>query len=207
MKHHIGSLSIPVVLVLFAVMSMLAVVISTLSIKTVIKTSSDVSHISQGDTILFSMLESEECSESNLSVKYIIGVGLANSGKNPVEVDYNGVNENVDVKECVKKFMKSINEEEYEFEVTYNGRKYYVVSERYDESRPKKTDEIYISVPDSASGIAKVVLNLLFPPSGDEICPEKDGTYFCVPKPYCILRGASCNPEYTCGAAACCCPK
>lgn len=218
-KRH-GDLSFPVILILFAVLLVVMIVISLYSSLNVIKTTADIEGIAQGDTMLFAMLESGICAPAtNTPLKYVLGMGLSGAGisandidvdyvvPESVEVNYGGLSDTVNVEGCVKKFMKSVNASAYKFNIDYDGHTYYEIpSDDYSADKPKKTEKIYISVPDGGSRVATVVLSTNFIARGDKACPEKDGAHSCAPRVYCLLEKGTCDEAYVC-SASCCCAK
>lgn len=208
-KKRVG-IALPPVLVIVFILLILAFVVKATSAKTVVKTIADIEKIAQGDTALFTMLEGGLCAPlSNVSLKYAIGIGLTGIPHPPdkVSVTYAGISELVNISKCVKSFMKSVNADNYDFYVAYRGTNYYhIPSSGYKSGDPKRTESVYISVPDSDSNVAQVVLNTNLPPLQGTPCPEKDGTYTCLPQAYCTLRGKTCNTkDYLCAGASCCC--
>lgn len=213
-KRRHGALALPIQLVMYVGLIILTVVIMLSFSTTVVRTNANINKISHGDTVLFTMLESNLLSPScapasGIPLKYVLSTGLsAVFPPNPVEINYNGVTEKIDVGKCVKAFLKSVNLEKYDFYATYGGTDYYgVLSVGYDIYKPKRTEKIYLSVPSSAAtpGIAEAVLNANLDGDVDAICPEDEGTHFCTPAIYCLMGKNICDSNYACGGATCCC--
>lgn len=210
-KIRHGDISFPIFLVMFAILLVIMIIISLFSSITVVRTTADIESIAQGDTVLFAMLESGICAPvSNIPLKYVLGVGLTGDPVHTYNVDVysDGKKDTVKIDKCVRDFLKSINASKYNFHVQYNGVEYYrVPSVGYDKDKPKKTEKIYVSVPDSASHVAEVVLDTNLPERGNEACPEKEETHFCTPRTYCLLGKGTCDDKYMCAGASCCCAK
>lgn len=210
-KKRCGGLSLPIVLIIYTLLFVIGIMIFFSSARTVIFTRADVENIAQGDTILYSMLESSHCApKSGAPFKYILGVALA--GDDPaseyVSVTYAGASDNnIHIThDCVFNFLKSVNIPDYNFYVNYQGFKFQANKEgTFDAEERKKTETVYISVPEDPPAVAEVVLQRNLPKRAEKACPEKDGTFFCTPETYCALRGSDCNRDYVCGGATCCC--
>lgn len=214
MNSRHGGISVAIVLLVFFIILAIGAVLAIVSIKVVVQTTADVERISQGDTVLFAMLETGYCAAaSGAPLKYVLGAGLASGAPNPVSVNYAGATENVNIKDtngCVSRFMQSVKVGNYNFSAAYGAKQYNVVSGYKAEDR-KRIERVYVAVPDGTmGGVAEVVLSTNLPERGEKPCPEKDGSYFCTPETYCTLAGSSCSKDsdgknYLCGGATCCC--
>ncbi len=198
-----------VALVVYAVLLGIGIIVSLSSVTNVVQTTVYIEKIAQGDTVLFTMLESSLCApDSGTPLKYVLGIGLATGADPSVEiVDYNGIDESVDVEQCVTRFMDALDIDNYKFSASY-GVNTYIVDTNFDIEIAKRTERMYISVPSSGQGVAEVVLHTNFLGSDAEaVCPMEDETHICTPPMYCGLIGSSCDEGYLCGGGSCCCIK
>ena len=195
-----------VALVVYAVLLAIGIIVSLSSVTNVVQTTVYIEKIAQGDTVLFTMLESGLCApNSGAPLKYVIGVGLAKNAQAPVEMKYNGIDEDVDVTNCVTRFMNSLQIDNYKFSASY-GSDEYIVDTNFDTEVAKRTERIYISVPSSEQGVAEIIIHTNFQGTeADAVCPVEDETHICTPPIYCGLIGSSCDEGYLCGGGSCCC--
>ena len=197
-----------VALVVYTVLLGIGVIVSLSSVTNVVQTTVYIEKIAQGDTILFTMLESNLCAPAtDAPLKYILSIGLANKAEKTVAMNYNGIDENIDVANCVTRFMKSIKVDKYSFSASYDSDEYLVES-NFDADIAKRTERLYISVPSSERGVAEVIIHTNFPETdADKICPVEEETHICIPTMYCGLIKSSCDTGYLCGGGNCCCPN
>ncbi len=195
-----------VALVVYTVLLGIGVIISLSSVTNVVQTTVYIEKIAQGDTVLFTMLESSLCAPTtDAPFKYVLSVGLANNAEKTVAMNYNGIDETIDVANCVTRFMKSIKIDKYKFSASHDLDEYVVESD-FDTDITKRTERIYISVPSSEHGVAEIIIHTNFPESdADTVCPVEDETHICTPSMYCGLLGRSCDNGYLCGGGNCCC--
>ena len=201
-------LSTIIALVVYTVLLGIGVIISLSSVTNVVQTTVYIEKIAQGDTVLFTMLESGLCAPvSGMPLKYVLSIGLASGAPDDVTINYNGINEDVDVKKCVSRFMDSLKMDNYKFSASY-GLDAYVVESDLNTDIAKRTERIYISVPSIDQGVAEVVIHTNFIGSyAEAVCPVEEETHVCTPPIYCALISSSCDEGYLCGGGSCCCIK
>ena len=197
-----------VALVVYTVLLGIGIIVSLSSVTNVVQTTVYIEKIAQGDTVLFTMLESGLCATSTkVPFKYVLSVGLARGAPASVGMNYEGTDETIVVKDCVTKFMKALKIDNYKFSASY-GSDDYIVDTNFDTEIAKRTERIYISVPSTTQGVAEVVLHTNFPDSeAESVCPVEEETHICTPPIYCGLIGNSCDEGYLCGGGSCCCIK
>ena len=197
-----------IALVVYTVLLGIGVIISLSSVTNVVQTTVYIEKIAQGDTVLFTMLESNLCAPAtDAPLKYALSVGLANNAEDVVSMNSEGIDEDIDIKDCVTRFMKSIQIDNYKFSASY-GSDEYLVESNFDSDIAKRTERVYISVPNIKHGVAEVIIHTNFPEdAASEVCPVEEETHMCLPYMYCGLIGSSCDNGYLCGGGNCCCPK
>ncbi|MCK5233346.1 MAG: hypothetical protein KAJ91_00870 [Candidatus Aenigmarchaeota archaeon] len=204
-RHGISTI---VALVVYTVLLGIGIIVSLSSVTNVVQTTVYIEKIAQGDTVLFTMLESNLCAPAaGAPFKYVLGVGLATGVPDEVAMNYNGIDENIDVENCVTRFMKSVQIDNYKFSASYGADEYLVESD-FEPDIAKRTEKVYISVPSKERGVAEVILHTNFPEdAASDVCPTEEETHMCLPHTYCGLIGSSSDKKYLCGGGSSCCPN
>jgi len=211
-KHKSHGLVIPIVMIFFVVLLSIALIFLGFNATTSSQTLTYTEENSQTNTALYVILNNNEMSPSTtLPFKDILSTAIAEGRTNidtTMSIDYNGVKEDVNLKNILVNNLQKIGVKEYDFFVLHDTKE--IMTLKTPSFSTNSSEEIeYISVPSDNPDkrTATVVLKISKYRNDKELanCPE-DMNFKCYPRLTCTSYNGNCKDDkYSCGVLECCC--